>query len=162
MSRKAPDPIRTSTEDIKEEGFLGRRMRMFEERSRDPGDGTTWSAVLGALIFTLLIVCYSIADQPMMALVSLVLMFVWIGVMARFGQVNVASVLWGSSTTDFNRNPNPFVVYQSTFVVAIFGTIAMAVNAFQGWTFSWYGFALLATTAVFLVVYMRGWVQHTR
>ena len=162
MSRKPPDPKREYTPLEQNEGFIGRRIRAFGERSRDPGDGATWAVVLGSFMWTLLVVCYSVSGQPLIALACLVLTLVWVGLMSRFGKVNVISVLWGSATTDFDRVPNQAVVFQSTLLVALISLISVAIDAIRGMAFSWYGYVLLASALVYFVVYIRSWSQPVR
>lgn len=87
---KPPDKRPTRREILngeRDENFIERRMRAFAERSRDPGDATTWAIVLGALMCTGLIFCYAAAEQPMMAFAAFVLTIVWMGVVSRFGRV---------------------------------------------------------------------------
>lgn len=162
MNDKQPEPRPELSEAEKREGFLGRRIRAFEDRSREPGDGATWAVVLGAFMFTLLIVCLSISEQPFFAFIVFVLALVWVAVMAQFGKVNVASVLWGSATTDADKPPVEVVVFQSTLAVALISLIAVIVDVVSGWAFSWYGVILLVTIATYLVIYIRAWLQAAR
>lgn len=162
MNRKSPEKDREYTPLEQNEGFIGRRIRAFGERTRDPGDGTTWAVVLGSLMWTLLVVCYSVARQPLLALGCLLLAIAWVIFLSRFGKVNVVSVLWGSSTTDFNRVPVEVVVYQSTLVVALISLVSVLVDALRGWEFGWYSIPLLATVFVFVIVYIRAWLQPVR
>lgn len=162
MSKLNNEPRREYTEREQHQSFIGRRMQAFADRSRDPGDAATWTVVLGALICTLLMICYSVAGQSRVALGAFILSGVWILVVSRFGKVNVASILWGSATTDSDTPPVHLVIFQSTAVLALISLIAVIVDAFNGWGFGWYGFALLATVAVYLVIYIRAWVQPAR
>lgn len=162
MSNQRPEPRRQITDAEQNESLIGRRMRAFADRSRDPGDGPTWAAVLGSLMWTLLIICFSVSDRSLFAFVTLILMLIWVGIMAQFGKVNVTSVLWGSATSDYDRVPVEVVVFQSTLAVALISLIAIAVDAVSGWGFGWYGIALLATIALYLVVYLRSWAQPVR
>lgn len=162
MNRKQPEPRPELTEAERRESFLGRRMRAFEDRSREPGDGATWAVVLGAFMLTLLIVCLSIADQTFLAFIVFVLALVWVVVMAQFGKVNVASVLWGSTTTNAEKPPVEVVVFQSTLAVALISLIAVIIDVATGWAFSWYGVVLLVTIAIYLVIYIQSWLQSAR
>lgn len=162
MSSRQPNDRHEYTEGEQQQSFIGRRMDAFASRTREPGDAATWATVLGALLFALLIVCYSVAELPLMALFVLGLMAIWIGVMGRFGHVNVFSILWGSATTDAVILPNEFVVAQSTAVVAAVAVIAMVVDALRGWDFGWYGYALLVAVIGYLVLYIRAWVLPVR
>lgn len=162
MSARQPNDQHEYTEGEQQQSFIGRRMDAFASRTREPGDAATWTTVLGALMFTLLIISYSVAEQPLMALFILGLMAIWIGVMGRFGHVNVFSILWGSATSDARILPNEFVVAQSTAIVAIIAIIGMVVDALHGWDFSWYGYALLVTVLGYLVLYIRTWVMPVR
>lgn len=162
MSRKPPEPKREFTPQEQNEGFIGRRIRAFGERSRDPGDGATWAVVLASFMWTLLVVCYSVSRQPLIALACLVLAITWVILMSQFGKVNVLSVLWGSATTDFDRVPNQAVVFQSTLVVALISLISVVVDATRGMAFGWYGYLLLATVLVYIVIYIRSWLQPVK
>lgn len=159
MNRKPPNTKREYTRLEENEGFIGRRMRAFGDRSREPGDGATWAVVLGSLMWTLLIICFSVAGQPRIAFFIFLLMLVWVVIMGRFGKVNVASILWGSATTDADKPPVEMVVFQSTLAVALFSLIAAVIDAASGWAFGWYGVVLLATVAVYMIVYLRSWLQ---
>lgn len=162
MSRFPNEEPREYTEQEQQQSFIGRRMDAFAGRSREPGDAATWATVLGALMCTLLMICYSVADQPLVALGVAGLTAIWIFVMARFGGVNVFSILWGSAATDAKYPANEFYVFQSTVVVALFSLVALVVSAFTGWGFGWYGYALLAVTAIFVVIYLQSWIQPVR
>lgn len=162
MNRKREEPRPELSEEEKREGLLSRRIRAFEERSRDPGDGATWAVVLGAFMFTLLILCLSVADQTFFAFIVFVLTLVWVVIMGQFGKVNVASVLWGSSTTDADKPPVDAVVFQSTLAVALFSLIVTVVDVFNGWRFGWYGVVLAVTIAIYLVIYIQAWLQPAR
>lgn len=162
MSEKPKEPRRAYTEREQNEGFVGRRIRAFGERSRDPGDGTTWSTVLGALMLTLLVICFSVAELPLFALATFLVGMGWIVVMSRFGKVNVASVLWGAATSDANTPPVDAVVYQSTLVLALISLVAIVGDAVTGWGFGWYGVILLAAVALFLIIYINSWIRPVR
>lgn len=162
MSKLENEPRREYTEGERQESFIGRRMDAFADRSREPGDGATWAVVLGALMCTLLMICYSVAGQPMVALGMLTLFAVWVMIMSRLGRVNVLSILWGSATTDADVPPNDVVVFQSTVLLALISLGAILLDAFTGWDFGWYGFILLAIVAIYLVIYLRTWILPTR
>lgn len=162
MSKKPNDSSREISDSEQRESFIGRRMRAFGERSRDPGDAATWAVVLGSFMWTLLIVCLSVAEHLLLAFIAFVLTFVWVIIMGRFGKVNVASILWGSATTDADNPPVEVVVFQSTLVVALISLIAVIVDALTGWDFGWYGLALVVTIAVYIVIYIQSWLQPVR
>lgn len=162
MNKKQEEPRRELSDTDKHEGLLGRRLRAFGERSRDPGDGATWAVVLGSFMWTVLIVCLSVAEQLLFAFIAFVLMLVWVGIMGQFGKVNVASILWGSATTDSDKPPVEIVVFQSTLVVALISLLAVIVDAVRGWNFGWYGLVLIVTIVVYLVVYLQSWIQPAR
>lgn len=162
MKKNVPERNRKYTDIEHNEGLLGRRMRAFAERSREPGDGATWAVVLGSFMWTLLIICFSVASQPLLALVTFGFSLVWIIIMARFGRVNVASILWGSATTDLEKPPVDAVVFQSTLAVALISLVSVVIDAVRGWNFGWYGFALVVTVSVYIIVYIRTWIQPAR
>lgn len=162
MSRQNNEPRREYTEGERQESFIGRRLDAFADRSREPGDGATWAVVLGALMFTLLLICYSVAGQSMIAFIVFLFFIVWVIVMRQFGNVNVASILWGSSTSDADTPPVDVVVFQSTVALALISLGAVIVDAIRGWGFGWYGFALVAVVVVYLAIYLRVWIQPTR
>ena len=162
MNRRPSDPKREYTQAEQNESFIGRRVRAFGDRSREPGDGATWAVVLGSLMWTLLIICFSVAGQPRIAFFTLLFMLAWVVVMGRFGKVNVASILWGSATSDADKPPVEVVVFQSTMAVALISLIVTVIDAASGWNFGIYGIALLATIATFFVVYLRTWLQSMR
>lgn len=162
MSSKQQDPRREMSQAEQHEGFIGRRMRAFGERSREPGDAATWAVVLGAFMWTLLIVCLSVAEHLLLASISFAFTLVWVVLMGRFGKVNVASILWGSATTDTDKPPVEGVVFQLTLAVALISLIAVVVDALSGWDFGWYGVALIITVAVYLVIYLQSWLQPVR
>jgi len=158
MSKRWSDHQPEYTEGEQQRSLISRRIEAFESRSRQPGDAATWVVVLGALMCTLLMVCYSVAGLPLMALAVFGITIIWFGIMGRLGRVNVFSILWGAATTDAKTPPNEFVVFQSTAAISLISLVAMVVDAFRGWDFTWYGYALLLTTIVFLVVYVRSWI----
>lgn len=162
MSRKQEDPRREMTQAEQHEGYISRRMRAFGERSREPGDAATWAVVLGAFMWTLLIVCLSVSDQSFLAFISFILTLVWVVLMGRFGKVNVASILWGSATSDADNPPVENVVFHLTLAVALISLIAVVVDALGGWNFGWYGVALIIAVAVYLVIYLQSWFQSVR
>lgn len=162
MNKKQPAPRPELSEQEKRESFLVRRMRAFEDRSREPGDGATWAVVLGAFMFTLLIICLSVAEQAFFAFIVFVIALVWVAIMGQFGKVNVASVLWGSATTDADKPPVDAVVFRSTLAVALISLIAMIVDVINGWGFGWYGVVLAVSIAVYLGVYIQARLQPTR
>ena len=158
MSKRWSDHQPEYTEAEQQKSLISRRIEAFESRSREPGDAATWVTVLGALICTLLMVCYSVADYPLMALASFGLTVVWFAVMGRMAGVNVFSILWGSATSDAKNPPNEFWVFQSTAVLAIFAMLALIVDAFMGWNFTWYGVALFVLVVAFVILYLRSWI----
>lgn len=162
MRKKQEEPRREISESEQSEGLIGRRLRAFGERSREPGDGATWAVVLGSFMWTLLIISLSVGQHALLAFAAFVLTFVWIFIMGQFGKVNVASILWGSATTDAKKPPVDVVVFQSTLAVALISLIAVVVDAVRGWDFGWYGVVLVVTVAVYLVVYMQSWLQPVR
>lgn len=162
MSKKQPEPNRNYTDREERDGLLTRRYRAFADRSREPGDAATWAVVLGSFMWTVLIVCLSVAEHLLFAAISFVLTFVWVGVMTRFGKVNVPSILWGSATSDADKPANEPVVFHSTLVVALISLIAVIADAVSGWDFGWYGFALIVVIAVYLVIYLQTWLQPVR
>ncbi len=162
MSKKPEEPRRDYTESEKNEGFISRRMRAFAERSREPGDGATWAVVLGSFMWTVLIICLSVAEMFLFAAVGFVLALVWVAIMAQFGKVNVAAILWGSATTDADKPPVDVVVFQSTLVVALISLLAVIVDAIRGWNFGGYGVVLVVTIAIYIVVYIQSWLQPGR
>lgn len=158
MSTRNPnEPRREYTEGEQQRSFIGRRMDAFADRSREPGDAATWAVVLGALMWTLLVISYSVARQPLMAVVMFVLTLVWVIVMSRFGNVNVFSILWGAATTDASTPPNGPVIFQASALLAVLSIIAVAVDAVTGWDFGWYGIVLLITAGAYVAVYARTW-----
>lgn len=141
-----------------DESFIERRMRAFAERSRDPGDATTWAIVLGALMCTGLIFCYAVARQPLMALASFLLTFVWIGVVSRFGRVNVFAVLWGASAADSRIEPDYSVIFRANAVLVAISLLAILVDAVTGWDFMWYSVALLAVVVAYVILAWKVWI----
>lgn len=159
MSKLHPnEPEPEYTEGERTHNLIGRRMEAFASRSREPGDATTWEVVLSALMCTLLIVSFSVADRPLFALLALVLFGIWAGYTGAVGKVNVFSVLWGSSTTDENVNPNHIAILRSTAIIALVSIAAIVVDAFTGWGFGYYGFVLLLVVIVYLIVVIRTWI----
>lgn len=159
MSKRWSDHQPEYTEAEQQKSLISRRIEAFESRSREPGDAATWAIVLGSLMSTLLIVCYSVSDVPIMALVAFGMLAIWIVLMARFAGVNVFSILWGSATTDTKNPPNELYIFQSTIVIAGLSFLAMIVDAFTGWDFTWYGVALFIVTTAFVVLYVRSWLM---
>lgn len=162
MSKKQPEENREYTQGEQVGGLLSRRFRAFTTRSREPGDAATWAVVLGSFMWTMLIICLSVAEHLLTALIMFVLTFVWIGIMSRFGKVNVAAILWGSATTDADRDPVEPVVFQSTLVVALISLVAVVDDAIRGWDFGWFGVVLTITVIVYLAIYVQAWLQPTR
>ena len=65
MSTSGKGPTRREyTEGEQNESLISRRARAFADRSRDPGDATTWAVVLGSLMFTLLMFCLAVSGHP--------------------------------------------------------------------------------------------------
>ena len=137
-------------------------MRAFADRSRDPGDATTWAIVLGALICTGLIFCYAVAEQPLMAFGAFVLTFVWIGIVSRFGRVNVFSVLWGASATDSRHDPNHLVIFRANAVLVVIALAALLIEVIAGWDFMWYGIAILVVVAAYIILAYKVWIAPIR
>lgn len=149
------EPQREYTEGEQHQSFIGRRMDAFADRSREPGDATTWAIVLGSLICTLLVICYAVAGQPVVAFISLLLTLAWVSIVSRIGRVNVASILWGSSTNDLDKPPNHTFIFQATTLLALISLAAVVVDAIRGWNFSWYGLILLVVVSIYLVIYLQ-------
>lgn len=162
MNRKQEEPRREISESEQSEGLIARRLRAFGDRSREPGDGATWAVVLGSFMWTLLIICLSVSQHALLAFGAFVLTFVWIFIMGQFGKVNVASILWGSATTDADKPPVDAVVFQSTLAVALISLIAVVADALSGWDFGWYGVVLIVTVVVYVVIYIQSWLQPVR
>lgn len=162
MSKRQPETNRNYTDREERESVLVRRYRAFADRSREPGDAATWAAVLGSFMWTMLIICLSVGEHLLSAFITFVLTFVWVWIMFRFGKVNVASILWGSATTDADKPPVEPVVFQSTLVVALISLIAVVEDAISGWDFGWFGVILTVTIIVYLVIYIRAWLQPVR
>ena len=142
----------------RDENFIERRMRAFAERSRDPGDATTWAIVLGALMCTGLIFCYAVAAQPLMAFGAFLLTIAWVGVVSRFGRVNVFAVLWGASTADSRQEPNHTVIFRANALLVAISVIAVAIDAATGFDFMWYGVALLIAVIACVILAYRVWI----
>lgn len=138
-----------------DESFIHRRARAFADRSREPGDATTWAVVLGALICTLLMVCLSVGDRPGLAIVAFFVTVAWIVYVSHFGHVNVFSVLWGAATTDHGRQPDHLAVFRATTILAIGAAIAVVLDAVTGWSFGWYGLVLAATILAYIIMLIR-------
>lgn len=163
MSKLHPnEPENEYTEGEQRQSLIGRRMDAFANRSRQPGDATTWEIVLGALMCTLLIICYSVAENPLAALLSVIVLLIWAAYSAIVGKVNVFSVLWGSSTTEAHVNPNHLAVLWSTGVLAAISALSLIVDAFTGWGFGYYGVALLLVFLVYVAVVYRTWIAPAR
>lgn len=152
------EPENEYTEGEQQHSLIGRRMEAFANRSRQPGDATTWEIVLAALMCTLLIVCYSVADRPLFALGTLIILLAWITYTFVVGKVNVFSVLWGSSTTDAHLNPNHMAILRSTALIAIVSLVSVIVDAATGWGFGYYGIALLLVIIFYVGVVYRTWI----
>lgn len=162
MSKDRRDQDQDVTEGEQREGFAARRMRAFADRSRDPGDGATWAVVLASAMLTLLIICLSVARETLLAFIVFVAALVWVALMGLFANVNVASILWGSATTDSKDPPIEIVVYQSTLVIALISLVAIIIDAFTGVSFGWWGLVLFITIAVYMIVYIQSWLRPTR
>lgn len=163
MSTPGKKPMRREyTESEQGESLIGRRARAFADRSRDPGDATTWAVVLGAVISTLLMFCFAAGDHPRLALASVAITVVWMFVVSRYGRVNVAAVLWGAATTDASTPPEHLVVFRATAAVAAVSLLAVIVDAATGWSFRWYSLALLAAIIAFVGVSYRTWISPAR
>ncbi len=163
MSTPGKKPARREyTESEQSESLIARRARAFADRSRDPGDATTWAVVLGAVICTLLMFCLAVGGYPRLALASVGVTVAWIFVVSRYGHVHIASVLWGAATTDTDTPPEHVVVFRSTAAVAALSLLAVIVDAIIGWSFGWYGLGLLATIIAFVGVSYRTWIAPVR
>ncbi|MCA9833974.1 MAG: hypothetical protein KC435_08520 [Thermomicrobiales bacterium] len=162
MSKQRPDePKREYTPGEQQQSFIQRRYTAFADRSRDPGDALTWAIVLGAFIGTLLLVCFAVAGQARYALVSSGVFLLWVVVVSYWGRVNVASILWGSSTADSNRPPNPVYVYHPTFALVLFALICAALDVANGRGFGWYGVVLIFAAIAYLALYLRSFSSST-
>lgn len=160
MSKLHPnEPENEYTEGEQTQSLIGRRMEAFASRTRDPGDATTWEIVLAALMNTLLVICFSVAERPLFALGSLVVLLGWIGYSFVVGRVNVFSVLWGSSTTDANVNPDHLAIFRSTAIIAILTLVALVIDALTGWGFGYYGLALVIVVILYIAVVYRTWLS---
>jgi hypothetical protein len=71
-------------------------------------------------------------------------------------------VLWGAATTDADTPPNHLVVFRATAVVAGISLFALIIDAATGWSFGWYGVALLAAILGFGGVAYRNWIAPAR
>ncbi len=158
---KKPAP-REYTEGERSDSLITRRARAFADRSRDPGDATTWAVVLGAVMCTLLMICLAVGGRPRLALASVAVTLVWIFVVSRYGRVNIAGVLWGAATTDAETPPDHLVVFRATAALAFVSLIAVAVDAVTGWSFGWYSVAMLAAILTFLGISYRTWIAPAR
>lgn len=159
MSKLHPnEPENEYTEGEQNQSLIARRMEAFASRSREPGDATTWEIVLAALMCTLLVVCYSVADRPMFALGTLIILLVWIGYTFVVGRVNVFSVLWGSSTTEAHLHPDHLAIFRSTAIIATLSLLAVVIDAFTGWGFGYYGLALIIVIILYIAVVYRTWL----
>ncbi|MCO5224718.1 MAG: hypothetical protein M9953_05225 [Thermomicrobiales bacterium] len=154
---KRHEPDREYTGAEQQQSFLKRRYQAFADRSRDPGDVLTWAVVLGALICSLLIVCVAVADLRNLVLPTLFAIVLWVIVVSRFGRVNVAAILWGASTADSERVPNPAFVYFPTLALAIVCLVAVVIDAGTGWGFGWFGLALGIASFCYCVMFARSW-----
>lgn len=163
MSQRERKPTRREIiNGERDENFIERRMRAFADRSRDPGDATTWAIVLGALMCTGLIFCYAVAEQPLLAFAAFVLTLVWSTVVSRFGRVNVLSVLWGSSAADSRHEPDHQVIFRANAALVAIALAALLVDAVSGWHFMWYGNALLIVVVSYLILAYRVWIAPIR
>lgn len=163
MSTSGNKPTRREyTEGEQSESLISRRARAFADRSRDPGDATTWAVVLGAVICTLLMFCFAAGGHPRLALASVAVTLVWIFVVTRYGRVNIASVLWGAATTDAATPPEHLVVFRTTAVLAAVSLLAIIIDAITGWSFGWYSVALLAAIIAFVGISYRTWIVPAR
>lgn len=163
MSNTGREPSRREyTESEQDQSFIGRRMKAFADRSREPGDATTWAVVLGALMSTLLMICFAVAGHSMLALTSFGLAAVWVFVVSHFGRVNVFSVLWGAATTDSTTEPEHLVIYRATAVLSAISIIAVLIDAATGWGFTWYGVALIAVVIAYIGVVYHPWIASIR
>lgn len=138
-----------------DENFIQRRARAFTDRSREPGDATTWAVVLGALMCTLLMICFSVGGHARLALLAAALTAIWIFVVSRYGRVNVFSILWGAATTDSGISPNHQVIFRATTALAAIAAAAIVIDAVTGWGFTWYSVVLGATILIYLGVAFR-------
>lgn len=152
------EPENEYTEREQHRSLIGRRMEAFASRSREPGDATTWEIVLASLMGTLLIICYSVADRPMLALVAFGLLLIWMVYCGIVGRVNVFSVLWGSSTTESHVHPDHLAIFRSSAVVALFTILSLVVDAVTGWGFGYYGIALVLIVIIYIIVVYRTWI----
>lgn len=157
---KRHEPDREYTEAEQQQSFLNRRYQAFADRSRDPGDAVTWAVVLGALICSLLIVCVAVADLRNLVLLTLFTTVLWVTVVSYFGRVNVAAILWGDSTSDSQRAPNPAFVHFPTLALAIVCLVAVVIDAITGWDFGWFGLALGIASFCYCVVFARSWLHR--
>ena len=163
MSTPGKKPARREyTEGEQSESLISRRARAFADRSRDPGDATTWAVVLGAVMCTLLMICLAVGGRPRLAMASVAVTLVWIAVVSRYGRVNIAGVLWGAATTDAETPPEHLVVFRSTAALAAVSLVAVGVDVGTGWSFRWYGVALLAAIVTFLGISYRTWIASAR
>lgn len=162
MSRtNSSEPKRDLTPAEQRESFLVRRLAAFAERSRDPGDAATWAVVLGALMCALLIICFAVSGRTdAVLLIPVVASLLW-GVVVQFwGRVNIAAILWGSSTTDSQHSPHLQFIFLPTLILTTVSFVCVVVDAFTGWGFRWFGLALIATGIWFLMICLRAWTPH--
>lgn len=136
-------------------GFLERRVKAFEDRSRKAGDGTTWAVVLGAFIGVALLMSYSIGRETSWILLPLGVFIAWFIVVSSMGKVNITSILWGSATSDQRTPPNGFWIFQPTALLAGFAMASILRNAITGYTYGWAGLILLAACLAYFVIYLR-------
>lgn len=163
MSASGKKPTqREYTEGEQSDSLISRRARAFADRSRDPGDATTWAVVLGAVICTLLMFCFAAGGHPRLAMASVAVTVMWIFVVSRYGRVNVAAVLWGAATTDTETPPEHLVVFRATAALAAVSLLAIIIDALTGWSFRWYSVGLLAAILAFLGVSYRTWIAPAR
>lgn len=162
MSKQRNNDKREYTEAEQSSGLVGRRLQAFAERSREPGNAVTWAIVLGALICTLLVISYSVAGQPVAALGSAAVSMIWMAVVTKYGQVNIASILWGSDVSDFSSPPVESAIFQTTTVLTLIALGGIIVSAFTGFGFGWYGVAMLVAVVTYLVIYIRAWILPGR
>ena len=157
MSKPPKDSRREYTETEQSHSFIARRIEAFADRSREPGDAVTWAVVLGALICTLLMICYAVADQPRIALVAGLVTIIWIIVVSRYGRVNVAAILWGGSTSDASTPPHAPIIFLATNILAIAAAVSVIVDAATGLHFGWYGAALAVAVVTHGIIAVRSW-----
>jgi hypothetical protein len=105
-----------------------------------------------------LIFCYAAAEQPLMALGAFVLTIVWIGVVSRFGRVNVLAVLWGSSAADSRQEPDHLVIFRANAVLVAISLVGVIVDAVTGWDFMWYGVVLMAAVLAYGILAYKVWI----